>query len=198
MPRTREQHYPSKLIHYSYCKKIIRRCMEKFSLLTEFAKCTLNIALKLTFSVFLFFFVFWLHFRPPRHCLKPFFERQFFTQMTEKRREEFSSLYCHLAFKSWPCLRQKSLISLPCLRQETLVSDPDLFCFVYRIIGIANVDRSSQVFTLFERLPFQKDTLLKTPNSEIVYPVEDSRSWKSNPASAEHTRIGQIKECPLP
>ena len=29
----------------------------------------LNIALKLTFSVFLFFFVFWLHFRPPRHCL---------------------------------------------------------------------------------------------------------------------------------
>ena len=96
MPRTREQHYPSKLIHYSYCKKIIRRCMEKFSLLTEFAKCTLNIALKLTFSVFLFFFVFWLHFRPPRHCLKPFFERQFFTQMTEKRREEFSSLYCHL------------------------------------------------------------------------------------------------------
>ena len=29
----------------------------------------LIIALKLTFSVFLFFFVFWLHFRSPRHCL---------------------------------------------------------------------------------------------------------------------------------
>ena len=39
--------------------------MEKYSLLTKLAKCTLtdglltlNIALKLTFSVFLFFFVF--------------------------------------------------------------------------------------------------------------------------------------------
>ena len=49
-------------------KKIIRRCMEKYSLLSKLAKCTLNMALKLTFSVFLFFFVFWLHFRPPRHC----------------------------------------------------------------------------------------------------------------------------------
>ena len=38
-------------------------------------------------------------------------------------------------------------------------------------IGIANVDRSSQVFTLFERLWVQKDTLFKTLNSEIVYPV---------------------------
>ena len=62
--------------------------MEKYSLLTKLAKCTLNIALKLTFSVFLFFFVFWLHFRPPRHCLRPFSERQFFTQMTVERREE--------------------------------------------------------------------------------------------------------------
>ena len=62
--------------------------MEKYSLLTKLAKCTLNIALKLTFSVFLFFFVFWLHFRPPRHCLRPFFERQFFTQMTVETREE--------------------------------------------------------------------------------------------------------------
>ena len=76
------------------------------------------------------------------------------------------------AFKPWPCLRQKLL---PCLRQETLLSDPDLFCFVYRIIGIANVDRSSRVFTLFERLPFQKDTLFKALNNEIVYPVQDSR-----------------------
>ena len=53
-----EQHYPTKLINYSYSKKIIRRCMEKYSLLTKLAKCTLNIALKFTFSVFLFFFVF--------------------------------------------------------------------------------------------------------------------------------------------
>ena len=27
MPRTREQHYPSKPINYSYSKKVIRRCM---------------------------------------------------------------------------------------------------------------------------------------------------------------------------
>ena len=53
-----EQHYATWLINYSYNKKIIRRCMEKYSLLTKLAKCTLNIALKLTFSVFLFFFVF--------------------------------------------------------------------------------------------------------------------------------------------
>ena len=62
--------------------------MEKYSLLTKLTKCTLNVALKLTFSVFLFFFVFWLHFRPSKHCLMPFFERQFFTQMTVERREE--------------------------------------------------------------------------------------------------------------
>ena len=40
---------PIKAINYSYGKKIIRRCMEKYSLLTKLAKCTLNIALKLTF-----------------------------------------------------------------------------------------------------------------------------------------------------
>ena len=49
--------------------------MEKYSLLTKLAKCTLNIALKLTVSVFLFFFVFWLHFRPPRYCLMRCFFR---------------------------------------------------------------------------------------------------------------------------
>ena len=38
-------------------------------------------------------------------------------------------------------------------------------------IGIADVDRSSQVFTLFGRLPVQKDTQFKTLNSEILYPV---------------------------
>ena len=40
-----------------------------------------------------------------------------------------------------------------------------------KIIGIANADRSSQVFTLFERLPVQKDTQFKTLNGEIIYPV---------------------------
>ena len=65
--------------------------MEKYFLLTRLAKCTLNIALKLTFSVFLFFFVFWLHFRPPRHCLMPFFERQFFTQMTSGWKTTFAA-----------------------------------------------------------------------------------------------------------
>ena len=53
-----EQHYPTQLINYSYSKKIIRLCTEKYSLLTKLAKFTLNIALKLIFSVFLFFFVF--------------------------------------------------------------------------------------------------------------------------------------------
>ena len=32
--------------------------MEKYSLFTKLAKCALNIALKLTFSILLFFFVF--------------------------------------------------------------------------------------------------------------------------------------------
>ena len=61
MPRTRKQHYPAKVVNDSYSKKLkddLRRCMEKYFLLTKLAKCTLNIALKLTFSVFLFFFVF--------------------------------------------------------------------------------------------------------------------------------------------
>ena len=43
--------------------------------------------------------------------------------------------------------------------------------FRKKIIGITNVDRLSQVFTLFERFPVQKDTLFKPLNSEIVYPV---------------------------
>ena len=59
------------------------------------------------------------------------------------------------------------------LKLVTLFSDSDLFCFTYRIkeffspkswkeiifreknIGIANVDRSLQVFTLFEKFPVQ-------------------------------------------
>ena len=40
-----------------------------------------------------------------------------------------------------------------------------------KIIGFANVDRSSQVFTLFERLPVQKDNQFKKLNSEILYPA---------------------------
>ena len=112
-----EQHYPTLLINYSYSKKIIRRCMEKYSLLTKLAKCTLNIALKLTFSVFLFFFVFWLHFRPPRHRLRPFLERQFFTQMTVERREEKvgkplltgSAAINSVTFATWRQFRQKQM-----------------------------------------------------------------------------------------
>ena len=38
-------------------------------------------------------------------------------------------------------------------------------------IGIADVDRSSQVFTLFAgRRPVQKDTQFKKLSSEILYP----------------------------
>ena len=36
---------------------------------------------------------------------------------------------------------------------------------------MANIDRSSQALILFERLPVQKDTLLKKLDSKIVYPV---------------------------
>ena len=58
MPKNPKTTLPIKLINYSYSKKIIRHCIEKFSLLTKFAICILNIALKLTFSVCVFFFVF--------------------------------------------------------------------------------------------------------------------------------------------
>ena len=71
-----------------------------------------------------------------------------------------------------PRVRQKLLISLASLRQKTLLFDPDLRCFAYTwhtklsnfypkivkiyrylgnillVLGIANVDRSSQVLTL--------------------------------------------------
>ena len=33
------------------------------------------------------------------------------------------------ACKHWPCLRQKSFISLPCIRQETSFNNPDSFHF---------------------------------------------------------------------
>ena len=88
MSRTREQHYLSWLFNCSYSKKNYKTLYEKYSLFTKLIKCALNIALKLTFSLFLFFFVFSIHFRPPRHCLMPFFERQFFTKMTVEKREE--------------------------------------------------------------------------------------------------------------
>ena len=38
--------------------------------------------------------------------------------------------------------------------------------FREKIIGIKNVDRSLQVFTLFERLPVQKDTLFNSTPSK--------------------------------
>ena len=53
-----------------------------------------------------------------------------------------------------------------------------------KIIGIANVDRLSQVFTLFERLSVQKDTQFKTLNGEIVYRLRlktRSKPWKPYP-----------------
>ena len=71
MPRTREQHYPSKLINYSYSKKIIRRCMTNILCSLKLINCALNIDLKLTFSLFF-----------------SFFERPFFTRMTVEGREE--------------------------------------------------------------------------------------------------------------
>ena len=40
--------------------------------------------------------------------------------------------------------------------------------FRKKIIGITNVDRLSQAFSLFEKFPVQIDTLLKTLNSEIA------------------------------
>ena len=58
---------------------------------------------------------------------------------------------------------------------------------VEKIIGNANVDRSSQVFTLFLRLPVQKDTLFSALNSEIVYPVLRLKTLKTIPCSAAHT-----------
>ena len=72
---------------------------DKYSLLTKLIKCALNIALKFTFRLFLFFFAFWLYFRPPRHCLIPLFERQFFTQMTVERRERLE--FHFLDTQSW-------------------------------------------------------------------------------------------------
>ena len=69
-------------------KENYKTLYEKFSLLTKLIKCALNSALKLTFSLFLFFFAFWLHFRPPKHCLIPLSERQFFIQTTVERRKE--------------------------------------------------------------------------------------------------------------
>ena len=47
------------------------------------------------------------------------------------------------------------------------------------------VGHSSQVFTLFEGLAVQKDTLFKT-----------HKTLKTIPCSAAHTRTGQIRECP--
>ena len=48
------------------------------------------------------------------------------------------------------------------------------------IIGIANVDCSSQVLTLFERLPVQKDTLFKTLNSGIVLTLFKTQDLENN------------------
>ena len=63
--------------------------------------------------------------------------------------------------------------------------------FWKNIIGIANVDCSSQAVTLFLRLPAQKDTLLKTLNSIPCIPCLILKSLKATPCSAAHTCIGQ-------
>ena len=78
MPRIRKQHYPSKLINYSYSKKIIRRSMEKFSLLPKLANVHST-----------------SHWSLPR-C------HQFFTQMTvERKKEKRTSLLFFLLSSGW-------------------------------------------------------------------------------------------------
>ena len=58
--------------------------------------------------LFLFFFVFWLHFRPPKHCLIPLFEQQFFIQTTVERRKEKVHFIGDLGPSKWEFWRYLS------------------------------------------------------------------------------------------
>ena len=60
--------------------------------------------------------------------------------------------------------------------------------FKKKIIGIAIVDRSLQVFTVHTLIGFQSK---KTPRLRL-------KTLKTIPCSAAHTCIGQIREYPPP
>ena len=53
--------------------------------------------------------------------------------------------------------------------------------------------RLIEVFTLFKRLPVQKDALFKTLKLYTLFKTQD---LETKPCSAAHTCIGQIRECP--
>ena len=66
--------------------------------------------------------------------------------------------------------------------------------------GSYNIIRSSPTFTTFEAIIYewllvQKDTLFKTLNGIIVYPVQGS-TLKTTPCSVPHTRIGKYGRGP--
>ena len=62
-----------------------------------------------------------------------------------------------------------------------------------KIIGVANVDRLSEVYTLSG---FQsKKTTCSRPLMVKLYTL---KTWKTIPCLAAQTSIGQIRGCPLP
>lgn len=87
-------------------------------------------------------------------------------------------------FTPWPCVWEKSFISLPCIRQGTLSYGSFFFTIhilIHRansffgkkknIADTTNIDQWSPTFTFFDWSRVQKDALFKVLNSETVYPA---------------------------
>ena len=69
----------------------------------------------------------------------------------------------------------------------------------FHCIRITNVDRSSQVFTLFERPPVQKDdTLFKTLDSEIIWTPFNTQDPENHTLFSSTYSYRPKKGAPLP
>ena len=110
-------------------------------------------------------------------------------------------------FTPWPCVWEKSFISLPCIRQGTLSYGSFFFTIhilIHRansffgkkknIADTTNIDQWSPTFTFFDWSRVQKDALFKVLNSETVYPANYTLL-----GSQKHITLNmRLRECPPP
>ena len=111
-------------------------------------------------------------------------------------------------FTPWPCVWEKSFISLPCIRQgtlsygsffftiHTLIHHANSFFGKKNIADTTNIDHWSPTFTFFDWSRVQKDALFKALNSETVY--RDPTNYTLLVSQKHITLNMRLRECPPP
>ena len=111
-------------------------------------------------------------------------------------------------FTPWPCVWEKSFISLPCMRQgtlsygsffftiHTLIHHANSFFGKKNIADTTNIDQWSPTFTFFDWSRVQKDALFKALNSETVY--RDPTNYTLLGSQKHITLNMRLRECPPP